>query len=117
VEHTVTVGGHVVRGVGVGPATRCRHYDTDRDVVAVRAACCDRYYPCLSCHEAVTDHPHRPVPREAFDRPAVLCGGCGTTLSVTEYRDCGHTCPDCGAGFNPGCVAHHDRYFDLGAGP
>jgi uncharacterized CHY-type Zn-finger protein len=127
-------------GVAVDDETRCAHYHGDRDVVAMRFACCDRYYPCAGCHEAVTDHTPERLPPDRFDEPAVLCGVCGTRLSVREYRavltdgeadgsedeDAGEggagsgrgvadpRCPDCGAGFNPGCLAHLDRYFAIG---
>jgi uncharacterized CHY-type Zn-finger protein len=107
------VGQYRVYGVGVDDATRCVHYDTDRDVVAIRFACCDRYYPCHACHDAVTDHDSERVPREAFADPAVLCGACGTTLSVPTYLDADHACPACEHPFNPGCATHADLYFDV----
>jgi len=107
------VGEHRVYGVGVDDATRCAHYDTDRDVVAIRFACCDRYYPCHACHDAIADHDPEPVPREAFGDPAVLCGACGTTLSVATYLDAEHACPACEHAFNPGCAKHADLYFDV----
>jgi uncharacterized CHY-type Zn-finger protein len=107
-----TVGGHVVRGVAVGPETRCAHWTSDRDVVAIRAPCCGGYYPCHACHDALADHAFEPIPASAFDDPGVLCGVCGTALAVGEYLECGHACPACGAAFNPGCAAHHDRYFE-----
>jgi uncharacterized CHY-type Zn-finger protein len=127
-------------GVAVDGETGCVHYRSDRDVVAMRFACCDRYYPCAQCHEAVADHAPERLPPDRFDEPAVLCGVCGTRLSVREYRtvltggeeggdgdgdDCeagdGRSvadprCPDCGTGFNPGCLAHLDRYFAVGDG-
>jgi len=101
-----------LRGVGVDAETRCAHYDTVRDVVALRFPCCDAYFPCFRCHDAVTDHDSERVPRGAFDEPAVICGLCGTTFSVRTYLDCEDTCPDCDGSFNPGCRRHHDRYFD-----
>jgi uncharacterized CHY-type Zn-finger protein len=107
------VGEHRVHGVGVDDATRCVHYDTDRDVVAIRFACCDRYYPCHACHDAVTDHDPERVPREAFEAPAVLCGACGVELSVATYLDADHACPACDHEFNPGCATHADLYFDV----
>lgn len=102
----------VVRGVDVGPETRCAHYDGDRDVIAIRFPCCDTYYPCFRCHEAVTDHDAERWPTAEFDRNAVRCGVCGTELSVAAYLVAGHECPECGAAFNPGCADHHDRYFE-----
>jgi uncharacterized CHY-type Zn-finger protein len=107
------VHGVPVFGVEVDPQTRCAHYDSDRDVIALRFACCDRYYPCFRCHEAVADHEADRWPRDGFGRPAVLCGVCGTELAVSEYRGCGHTCPECDAPFNPGCADHEDRYFQV----
>ena len=107
-----SVGEYVVRGVDVGPETRCAHYAGDRDVVALRLGCCETFYPCHRCHEAVAAHDAAPWPRERFDDPAVLCGGCATALSVTAYLDADHACPACGTAFNPGCRAHYDYYFE-----
>jgi uncharacterized CHY-type Zn-finger protein len=104
---------HLVVGVEVDDQTRCAHYHTDRDVVAIRFACCETYYPCFRCHEACVDHQPERWPRDRFDESAVLCGGCGTELSVREYLDADHQCPDCGIAFNPGCRQHADRYFAL----
>ena len=100
-----------LRGVAVDADTRCVHYDAPVDVVAIRFPCCECYYPCFRCHEAVTDHEPARIPRERFRDPGVLCGACGATLTVDEYLDCGDACPDCEAAFNPGCRRHRDRYF------
>jgi uncharacterized CHY-type Zn-finger protein len=111
----VVVEGTTVHGVGVDGATRCRHYGGERDVVAVRFRCCDRYHPCHACHDALAAHAPSVWPRSAFDRPAVLCGLCGAELTVHEYLRAEPVCPACGAAFNPGCRRHHHRYFDLPA--
>ena len=108
----LTVGGHPVRGVGVDGETRCAHWASDRDVIAIRAPCCGRYYPCAACHDELTDHPLSPIPAAEFDESGVLCGACESALTVREYLDADHTCPRCGAAFNPGCAAHYDRYFE-----
>lgn len=100
-----------LRGVAVDSETRCGHYDSAVDVVALRFPCCDCYYSCFRCHDAVTDHEPERLSREAFDDPAALCGACGATLSVRAYLDCDDACPDCGAAFNPGCRRHQNRYF------
>ena len=125
-----------LRGVAVGPETRCAHWDAPVDVVALRFGCCETYYPCDACHDAVTDHEAEPWPRDRFAEPAVLCGVCGATLSAREYLDgdgearCASgseglcpsgsrakpdddQCPRCDADFNPGCRAHRDRYFEV----
>jgi uncharacterized CHY-type Zn-finger protein len=102
-----------LRGVEVGPATRCAHYHGPRDVIAIRFPCCDAFYPCHACHAEATDHEARRWPSGQFDAPAVLCGECRTVLTIRRYLDADHTCPACGAAFNPGCARHHDRYFAL----
>lgn len=107
------VGSHVVRGVEVGSETRCAHYDTDRDVVALKFGCCGAYYPCFRCHEAVADHDAERLPVDGSES-AVLCGVCGAELTAREFVEGEHRCPDCGVAFNPGCADHYDRYFHLG---
>lgn len=107
------VGDREVRGVDVGPETRCAHYAGDRDVIAIKFACCDAYYPCFRCHRAVADHDADRWPTEEFDRDAVLCGVCGAEHSVAAYLDADHECPACGTAFNPGCADHHGHYFDI----
>ena len=39
-----------VFGKTVDEHTRCEHYATELDIIAIRFACCDRYYPCHHCH-------------------------------------------------------------------
>ncbi len=105
------VHGVRVRGVGVGPETRCRHYAGDRDVVAIRFACCGVHYACVRCHGALTDHARAVWPSSAVDQPAVLCGVCGTEHAIEEYLGAG-ACPACAAPFNPGCSDHYHLYFE-----
>jgi uncharacterized CHY-type Zn-finger protein len=102
-----------LRGARVDPETRCEHWDSSVDVIALRFGCCETYYPCFECHEAVADHDPVVWPRERFDEAAVLCGVCRETITAVRYLDGGDACPHCGAEFNPGCRAHRDRYFEL----
>jgi uncharacterized CHY-type Zn-finger protein len=102
-----------VRGINVDGDTRCRHYHTPRDVVAIRVACCDVYYPCYHCHAATTTHESERIEPSAFDDSAVLCGVCAATLTVSEYLSCGDACPQCGSSFNPGCRSHRHRCFAI----
>lgn len=108
-----TVGEYVVCGLDVDPETRCAHYDSDRDVIALRLGCCETFFSCHACHEAVADHDSSPWPRDRLDESAVLCGVCKTALTALAYLDADHECPECGAGFNPGCENHYDRYFEI----
>ncbi|XVH32472.1 CHY zinc finger protein [Haloferacaceae archaeon DSL9] len=101
-----------VRGVDLDADARCAHYHGDRDVIAIKFACCETYYACYDCHEAVADHDPERWPSDRFDEPAVYCGRCGAELTVDEYLACEHTCPACGTAFNPGCAGHHHLYFE-----
>lgn len=103
-----------VRGVDVDHETRCRHYGSDRDVIAVRFPCCGEYYACHACHAAVADHEAERWPADARGARAVLCGVCGSELTIAAYLGSGNACPDCGAAFNPGCANHYGRYFAVG---
>lgn len=100
-----------LRGVRVDAATRCAHYDGLRDVIAIRFACCEVYYPCFKCHRETTGHEPTRWPRDRRHEPAVLCGVCGHAMAAVTYLKANHTCPHCGVDFNSGCAAHHDRYF------
>jgi uncharacterized CHY-type Zn-finger protein len=106
------VSGRPVYGVDVDPETRCEHYHSDLDVVAFRFACCERYYPCVRCHEAVAGHEAVPWPRDRFDEPSVLCGACGVAMTASDYLSCGSRCPHCEAAFNPGCRSHLTSYLE-----
>ena len=107
----VNVHGFEVRGVDLDGETRCAHYGTERDVVALKLGCCGTYYACIRCHEELADHDAEPWPIERRDEPAVLCGICGETFAGQEYMGV-DSCPDCGAAFNPGCADHYPLYFE-----
>ena len=110
------VHGVEVAGVDVDAQTRCRHYHSEADIVAIRFPCCDTYYPCHLCHAEVASHPPAVWKRERFGERAVLCGACGAELAIAEYLRSHAACPVCGARFNPGCAAHRHLYFDVPAG-
>ncbi|MGO2035000.1 MAG: CHY zinc finger protein [Brevibacterium sp.] len=99
-----------VYGKTVDEHTRCEHYSTDLDIIAIRFACCDRYYPCHLCHSECADHPAEQWPRDQWGRPAILCGMCRTELTIETYKRV-DACPECAAPFNPRCAAHSDLYF------
>ena len=100
-----------VRGVGLDEETRCVHYDTDEDVVALRFGCCGAYYACFRCHESLADHPSEPWPAERREESAVRCGVCGSEMTAETYMTTG-VCPNCEAPFNPGCADHYHVYFE-----
>ncbi|HVX07717.1 CHY zinc finger protein [Humibacter sp.] len=99
-----------VHGPVVDDEARCIHYRTPLDVVAIRFACCGEYYPCHRCHDETADHPSRPWPAGSDHELAVLCGVCGTELTIASYRGA-DACPRCAAPFNPRCALHYPLYF------
>lgn len=101
----------LVRGLDLDAQTRCAHWRTALDIVAIRMKCCGTYYACKDCHDALADHPIETWPQEEWEQPAVLCGACGTEMSIRQYLDCANACPVCAAGFNPGCRHHYHFYF------
>jgi uncharacterized CHY-type Zn-finger protein len=101
-----------VLGPTVDDQTRCVHYRTPLDVIAIRFACCGEFYPCHACHAETADHPARQWPVAERGERAVLCGVCGGTLTIADYLEA-DSCPDCGAAFNPGCKLHTELYFEV----
>lgn len=100
-----------VYGLTVDDQTRCVHYATARDVVALKFGCCERYFPCFYCHDETADHRRQPWPKSRLSEPAVLCGVCKTELIIEQYLNAVR-CPACHTEFNPGCSAHYGIYFE-----
>ena len=105
--------GQIVRGKVLDHETRCAHYHSEIDRIAIKFYCCDTYYPCFECHEEDGCGTPAVWPKEKFNEKAVLCGGCGYELSIGEYLDCKSVCPQCSAGYNPGCGLHLGLYFEV----
>jgi uncharacterized CHY-type Zn-finger protein len=100
-----------VLGSVVDDQTRCIHYATPLDIIAIRFACCGEFYPCHLCHAETADHLAEQWPITARDTRAVLCGVCGRVLAIDEYLDA-DGCPACHSTFNPGCKLHTPFYFE-----
>jgi len=105
-----------VFGKPVDNQTRCVHWHSELDIIAIKFKCCDKYYPCFSCHEEEADHEPQVWPKAEFDQKAILCGVCGNELSIQDYMNSNNTCPTCKSGFNPGCSKHYHLYFQTEAG-
>ena len=105
-----------VQGLELDGQTRCVHWRSALDIVAIRMKCCGVYYACKECHEALAGHPIEVWPSDKWDRPAVLCGACGAEMTIAEYLAAPDACPACAAPFNPGCRLHRRFYFET-AGP
>jgi len=102
-----------MKGKIVDNYTRCIHYHSDLDVIAIKFKCCKEYYPCYKCHEEESDHEYKAWRKNEFDTRAVLCGVCKNEMTIHEYLASGNQCPYCGAAFNPGCSKHYHLYFEV----
>lgn len=111
--HDRIIGGLLVKGKVIDNQTRCSHYHTDLDIIAIKFKCCDTYYPCYSCHAEVTDHEPITWDSVEWNQKAILCGACGLELTVNEYMNSNNTCPRCQSSFNPNCKKHYDLYFTM----
>ena len=103
-----------IKGKLVDMQTRCVHYHSDLDIIAIKFKCCDTYYPCFSCHEEVAGHSAQVWGKNEFNVLAILCGACKKELTIRQYMESQATCPHCEAAFNPKCSNHYHLYFEKG---
>ena len=101
-----------VKGKTVDEQTRCTHYHSPLDVIAIKFKCCDTYYPCFYCHEETAGHKAEVWSKNEFDTRAILCGICKQEMTINEYLHSNYQCPHCSAGFNPKCSNHNHLYFE-----
>jgi uncharacterized CHY-type Zn-finger protein len=101
-----------IKGETTDDQTRCVHYHSPLDIIAIKFKCCNEYYPCYFCHEAAAGHAVEVWPLSAFDTKAILCGVCKNEMSITEYKNSNYQCPNCKSLFNPKCVHHNHLYFE-----
>jgi uncharacterized CHY-type Zn-finger protein len=101
-----------IKGKCIDEFTRCVHYHSFTDVVAIKFKCCNEYYPCFYCHEEETNHTPEIWKKAEFDTKAVLCGVCKSEMSIHEYLNSNNHCPFCDAAFNPKCSDHYHLYFE-----
>ena len=115
----------IVFGQTIDDETRCVHYSSAKDVIAIKFRCCLLYFPCHLCHAEVHATPVHDTPVHATpvhatevwplterQQKAILCGVCAHELSIAEYLLV-DGCPRCGAQFNEGCRLHAHYYFQL----
>lgn len=101
-----------VKGQLLDDETRCQHYHSTLDVIAIKFKCCNDYYPCFECHQQAVSHEAQVWEKEEWNTKAVLCGVCKTELTVQQYLDSNNECPYCKAAFNPKCSNHYHLYFE-----
>ena len=105
------INGEEVQGVDIDAETRCAHWNTNLDIIAIKFKCCGEWFPCFECHSAIADHKASVWPKDEREAKAVLCGACGHKLTIAKYFECGSICPKCENRFNPGCAKHYHLYF------
>jgi len=113
-ENPFSSNGVHIFGKPIDKQTRCIHWHSSLDIIAIKFKCCDKYFPCYSCHEETAGHEAIVWPKNEFDTKAILCGECGHELSIKDYMGCNNTCPKCASLFNPGCSKHYHLYFEVG---
>ncbi len=105
------IHGEEITGISIDPQTRCSHYNTDLDIIAIKFKCCGRWFPCYECHQRCAGHSVETWPDVEWNEAAILCGACGHKQTIIDYLNGNSTCPACGAKFNPGCAKHSHLYF------
>lgn len=101
-----------VKGVELDKHTRCKHYHSTKDIIAIKFKCCDTFYACYSCHQELADHKAQKWRKQEYHEKAILCGKCGEKHSIEAYMNSHFSCPSCHAAFNPGCENHYSLYFE-----
>jgi uncharacterized CHY-type Zn-finger protein len=106
--HTTTCN---LKGKLTDNETRCVHYHSALDIIAIKFKCCDIYYPCYECHAEEAEHTAQVWPKNEWTAKAILCGHCKTELTIQQYMEANNQCPFCKAAFNPNCSRHYHLYF------
>ena len=74
----------IVRGKLVDDQTRCIHYHSPLDVIAIKLKCCGEYYACFYCHEQEVDHKAEQWKPGEYEIKAILCGVCNHEMTIDE---------------------------------
>lgn len=101
-----------VHGPIVDKQTRCKHYHSEKDVIAIKFKCCGKYYPCYQCHQECEEHDILVWEKSEFGEKAILCGVCEKEHRINEYIKT-TSCLHCDAEFNEGCSNHYHLYFQV----
>ncbi len=102
----------IIRGKTIDEQTRCVHYHSSKDIIAIKMKCCNHYYSCIHCHQEEAGHQTEVWTKKEFDTKAVLCGNCYSELTISQYLESNYQCPFCKAAFNPRCKNHDHFYFE-----
>ena len=102
-----------VKGKTIDDYTRCIHYQSSLDVIAIKFKCCGEYYPCYTCHVEEAGHETQVWRKNEFGTQAILCGICKNEMTIAAYLKAKDHCPFCHASFNPNCSKHYHLYFEI----
>lgn len=103
-----------IKGQELDAQSRCAHWHSEVDIIAIKFACCGEFYACYDCHAAEADHEAKTWPSTSFkSEKAIYCGACKHTLTIFEYMQSDSKCPECGATFNSRCQLHWHLYFEV----
>ena len=91
-----------INGLLVDDQSRCQHYHSSLDHVALK---------CYQCHDALEDHSFRAYPCQLKQDKVLICGVCRHEMTIEEYQEV-RACPNCHSAFNPACSKHYDIYFE-----
>ena len=100
-----------INGLLVDDQSRCQHYHSTLDIVALKCFECLKYYACYQCHDCLEKHSFRAYPCQLKQDKVLICGVCRHEMTIEEYQDV-EACPNCHRAFNPACSKHYDIYFD-----
>ncbi|NIK12105.1 CHY zinc finger protein [Alkalibacillus almallahensis] len=93
--------------------TRCKHYQSEVDRIAIKFKCCNTYFPCYECHQEHTEHEIERWNKDERHHEAIFCGACHSELTIETYLNNPSVCANCLAPFNRHCRNHHHLYFEL----
>lgn len=102
-----------VFGIDIDAETRCKHWSSPLDIVAIRFKCCGDWFACYECHRELLSHSAERWTASERWQAAIMCGHCGTQLTIGQYLDGDTKCPACRSEFNPGCRYHDHLYFEF----
>ena len=105
--------GIIIHGKAVDDNTRCIHYHSALDVIAIKFKCCGEYYPCYQCHEETAGHEPVTWQKDEWRTKAILCGVCSNELTIKQYVKSGNQCIYCRSLFNANCSKHYHLYFEV----
>ena len=103
----------LIHGNLVDNSTRCQHYNSTLDIIAIKFKCCNKYYACIHCHNEAETHSTQLWPQLEWNTKAIFCGECKIEISINNYFTSKYICPNCKSNFNPLCSNHNHLYFEV----